>query len=327
MDFSRQIASKPLSIQMLLAQRYDQVVDGTAISMHGHEIELSASEHMDDMVRLSHYAAKHRGDAGLSAYINSFKYRFPQPPGDPFSMDYRDFWMGQYELMAQKTYVVENEYQEFDQAKLRVTPYPYNLRNQKVVAAHIIAAGAILEAIPMAPPAKILEMGVGFGNTALQIGLCGYDVTVLDIEKKYLDIVSERFERDGMAVRCLHMQFMDIEQLDERFDAIVFYESFHHCIDHYQLLMMLRGRLAAGGVIIFAGETVEENLGYPWGLNPSGQAVWCTRHHGWMELAFEESYFLKLLKRCGFQVTKNANPHSAHSRVYTARIGDLKEQK
>src|ERR1700694_891953 len=117
-------------------------------------------------------------------------------------------------------------------------------------------------------------MGVGFGNTALQIGHSGYDATVLDIEKKHLEIVSERFEREGMNVRCLHMQFMDIAKLDERFDAIVFYECFHHCIDHPQLLLILRERLTAGGVIIFAGETINEILPYAWGLNPTGQGIW-----------------------------------------------------
>jgi hypothetical protein len=39
-----------------------------------------------------------------------------------------------------------------------------------------------------------------------------------------------------------------------------------------------------------------------------------------MELVFKESYFLQLLKRAGFSVSKNPNPHSAHSVVYTARL-------
>jgi len=309
-----------LPVPVLLERRYKEVIDGTASSLNGGEIELCMPEHADSMVRWSLQAAKEKGDAGLSSYMNSFTYRFPNPPNDPFSSDYRDFWMAQYEALAQKTYAIENEHHEFDQASLRLRPYPYNLRNQKVIAAHIIASGAILEAIAAPPPAKVLEMGVGFGNTALQIGLSGYDLTVLDIEKKCLAIVAERFEREGMNVRCLQMAFMDIEKLDERFDAIVFYECFHHCIDHPQLLLKLRERLNLGGVIIFAGETVNEDLPYAWGLNPTGQGIWSIRHHGWMELVFKESYFMELLKRAGFSVTRNVNPHSAHSVVYTARL-------
>lgn len=211
-----------VSVPELLEQRYHEVLAGTAVSMFGREIELTSSEHVGEMVKWSRLSQQQKGDAGLSLYMDGFRYHFPPPPKDPFSREYVDFWMGQYELMAQKTYVIENEQHDFDHASLRFRPHPYNQRNQKVIAAHIIASGAILEAIAAPPPAKVLEMGVGFGNTALQIGLSGYDVTVLDIEKKHLDIVSERFERERMTVRCLHNQFMDIAKLDEQFDAIVY---------------------------------------------------------------------------------------------------------
>ena len=310
-----------VSVPELLERRYNQVVAGTAVSVpHGHAIELSRPEHADEMIRYSRLLQKQEAHSSLMAYMSGFRYRFPSPPNDPFSAEYREFWMAQYEAMAGKTYAIENEQHDFDLDSLRLRPHPYNTRNQRAIAAHTIAAGAILEAIAAPPPAKVLEMGVGFGNTALLIGLSGYDVTVLDIEKKHLEIVSERFKREGMNVRCLHMEFMDIAKLDEQFDAIIFYECFHHCIEHQQLLLMLRERLAPGGVIIFAGETIYEGLPYPWGLNPTGEGIWSIRNHGWMELAFRESYFVELLNRSGFSVTQNVNPHSPHSWVFTARL-------
>jgi 2-polyprenyl-3-methyl-5-hydroxy-6-metoxy-1,4-benzoquinol methylase len=305
----------------LLELRYNQIANGGGtISLRGREIELSALEHASAMVKLALLAQQHEHYADLISYLESFRYRFPSPPDDPLSTDYRDFWVAQYEAMAQKRYAVENEQHDFDLESLRARPHPYNTRNQKVIAAHIIAAGTILDAIPMPPPAKILEMGVGFGNTALQIGLSGYDVTVLDIEQKHLEIVAERFQKEGLAVRCLHMEFMEIANLNERFDAIIFYECFHHCIDHQELLLLLRGKLAKGGVIIFAGETIDEALPYAWGLNPTGQGIWSIHHHGWMELVFKKSYFVELLKRSGFRVTENSRPFSAHSWVFTAEM-------
>lgn len=312
----------PIDTLQQLEQRYQQLIAGTAATMPGLEIELSTPEHADEMVARALLLQKNYGYPYLTAYISSFTYRFPNPPSDPFSMDYRNFWMAQYEALARKSYVIENEHHNFDLASLRVTPHPYNLRDQKVIAAHVIASGTILEAIVAPPPAKVLEMGVGFGNTALQMGLSGYDVTVLDIEKKHLEIVAERFGREGLAVRCLHMQFLDIAKLDERFDAIVFYECFHHCLDHHRLLSILREKLTARGVIIFAGETINEILPYAWGLNPTGQGVWSVRHHGWMELVFKESYFVQLMEWAGFSVSQNLNPHSAHSWVFTARFKD-----
>jgi hypothetical protein len=37
-----------------------------------------------------------------------------------------------------------------------------------------------------------------------------------------------------------------------------------------------------------------------------------------MELVFKESYFVELLERAGFGVSKNKHPHSALSKVFTA---------
>lgn len=91
-------------------------------------------------------------------------------------------------------------------------------------------------------------------------------------------------------------------------------------MDHAKLLLLLRERLTPCGVIIFAGETINEILPFAWGLNLTGQGMWSIRNHGWMELVFKESYFMELLDRSGFRVTRNMNPHSAHSVVFTARL-------
>ncbi len=303
----------------LIARRYAQIVSGNAKSIRGFEIELASKADAEEMIRLALLAQQRELYSDLVTFLESFRYHFPSPPSDPFSFAYRDFWLAQYEILAQKRYEVANEHHDFDIESLLARPHPYNTRDQRVIGAHVVAAGTILGCIPKSPPARILEMGVGFGNTALQMGLSGYDVTVLDIEKKHLEIVSQRFKREGLSVRCLHQEFLDIEALDERFDAIVFYECFHHCIDHQRLLIALRKKLTEGGAIIFAGETINEALPYAWGLNPTGQGIWSIRHHGWMELVFKKSYFLELLTRHGFAVEENSNPASAQSWVFTAR--------
>ncbi|KIZ45318.1 hypothetical protein OO17_08030 [Rhodopseudomonas palustris] len=150
--------------------------------------------------------------------------------------------------------------------------------------------------------------------------MAGYDVTVLDIERKYLEIVERRFKKDGLKVSCVLGEFFEAERIEGTFDVILFYECFHHCLEHASLLKMLKRKLSQNGVIIFAGETIDDSLPFAWGLNPSGQGVWSIRHRGWMELSFTERYFLDLLDHAGFVVTKNRNPHSAHSTVYTARV-------
>lgn len=296
-----------------IAARYHSIIAGNDEDWSG---TLSSPDALDALVAYAYHAAVHSHEAMLKL-IQSFDYRFPTPPADSMSDEYRQFWLDQYGRIARRHYRVSNESHEFD-SKIEAY-YPYNTRNPQIIAAHIIASGAILEAITKPPPGRVLELGVGWGNTALQIGLSGYEVTVLDIEKKYLDIVHRRFRSSGLSVNCIHGEFFDAAKADGLFDVVLFYECFHHCVDHAKLLDVLREKLAPDGVIIFAGEAIERSIPYPWGLNPSGQAVWSIRHHGWMELVFSEPYFIDLLTRTGFAVTKNQQPHSAHSIVYTAR--------
>ena len=86
-----------VSVPELLERRYNQVVNGTAASVpHGHAIELSTLEHADEMIRCSRLLQQHEGHSSLMAYMSGFRYRFPLPPNDPFSPEYRDFWMAQY---------------------------------------------------------------------------------------------------------------------------------------------------------------------------------------------------------------------------------------
>ena len=304
---------------LLIARRYQEIINGGARQPGGGTSSgaaLTSPLSIDALVGYAHHAAVHSHDAMLQL-IHSFHYEYPVPPADPFSPAYKDFWSKQYEAVAQRTYTFENELHDFD-PKMESGVYPYNTRDPKIIAAHVIAAGAILEAIPFPPPARVLELGVGFGNTAFQIGLSGYDVTVLDIEKKYLDSVKSRFDREGLSVNCVHGEFFEAANLDGQFDVILFYECFHHCLEHVALLAMLKTKLTARGVIIFAGEAIDNDIPFPWGLNTSGQAVWSIRHFGWMELCFREDYFLDLLHRVGFTVSKSPSPHSSHSVVYTA---------
>lgn len=314
--------SQEVSEADLLLQRYSQVVAGPTAPIgdggpcSGHRLTTPAA--IDALVGYAHHAAV-KGNDALVRYITSFYYEFPKPPSDPYSAEFRDFWMSQYKALTKRNYDAQNELHGFDEEKLRYNVYPYNTQDPKTVAKHLIAAAAILEAIDVPPPAKVLEMGVGWGNTALMLGQTGYNVTVLDIEKKYLDIVRGRFERDKLSISCLHKEFFDVEDVDETFDVILFYECFHHCLDHGRLLQILRKKLSPSGVIIFAGEPINDELPFPWGLNPSGQGVWSIALHGWMELSFTEAYFFELLYRNGFVMQRTSWQHSAHSVVYVAR--------
>ncbi len=58
---------------------------------------------------------------------------------------------------------------------------------------------------------------------------------------------------------------------------------------------------------MFASEPVTK-LPYPWGVRLDGESLWAMRRYGWLELGFDRTYFLRLLRREGFRVHRIHNP-------------------
>ena len=91
--------------------------------------------------------------------------------------------------------------------------------------------------------------------------------------------------------------FLDVDKLGRTFDAVLFYESFHHCSDHRGLIAKLAGILNSGGKIFFAAEPIFDGFPVPWGVRVDGESLWAIRQNGWLELGFQESYFVRTLLR------------------------------
>ena len=59
----------------------------------------------------------------------------------------------------------------------------------------------------------------------------------------------------------MHGDFSAISGLDRKFDAVLFFESFHHCSNPQALIAALDQVIAPGGRVIFAGEPIMD--GFP----------------------------------------------------------------
>jgi Methyltransferase domain len=279
---------------------------------------LRTTADLDRFIGVSHHFAALSNNALLDLF-ERFHYEFPKPPSDPYSEAYVSFWKAQYAQVCGRPYSTAYESHDFEE-RFNEDVYPYCTRMPGIVGDQLIGVGSILKAMKDLPAnGSVLEMGVGWGNTALQIGLSGFKLTVLDIEARFLSIVQSRFRKENMVVEVVHGDFFAAKAIDQKFDAILFYECFHHCINHQDLLVMLREKITDDGLIIFAGETISETYPHAWGLNDTGQGIWSIRHHGWMELCFSQHYFIELLKRTGFTVTKHECPQTSAGVVFVAK--------
>jgi SAM-dependent methyltransferase len=98
---------------------------------------------------------------------------------------------------------------------------------------------------------------------------------------------------------------LDVDSFGQTFDAVLFYESFHHCWDHILMLRKLHDVLRPGGRVFFAAEPITDAFPMPWGLRLDGESVWAIRQNGWLELGYTEEYFTATLRREGWSSVKH----------------------
>lgn len=284
-----------------------------------HTIEvLSSLEQLDRKLREVD-AAWAISDDAMREVFQGFVMRAPTGlPSDPFSEAYTKAQLAFYgKVAARPHYDVENERSGFPTDPNR--PFPYYTESSATVGAHLIALGFIIKTMALPTGSTILELGAGWGNTTIALAQMGYDVTAIDIEPNFVDLIRTRAERMSLSVDVRRQAFLDIDQLNRRFDAVLFYESFHHCSDHRELVRKLAEVITPGGRVFFAAEPIDENFVMPWGVRTDGESLWAIRRNGWLELGFQESYFLRMLSREGWIVDKHLTDVTHLGLIFAAR--------
>jgi hypothetical protein len=109
------------------------------------------------------------------------------------------------------------------------------------------------------------------------------------------------------------------ESVVDPYDAVVFFECFHHCADHMRLLRALRKAVKPEGCVYFGAEPITDAFPMPWGLRLDGESLWAVRKQGWLELGFTETYFQEALSSAGWDVVKYASGDHFSANVWEAR--------
>jgi SAM-dependent methyltransferase len=233
------------------------------------------------------------------------------PPDDPFSDAYREWtWELYRTISGRAAYDTAHEASPFDLAAARQRPFPYQTGSLALVGRDLLARGHVLECLAQAEalardgagpapgdPLRIVEFGPGWGNLTGDLAATGLDVTAVELDEKFCQLIAHRCTGSGR-VTVVQSDMLGFEA-DEPFDAAVFFESFHHCADHIAMLHHLHGSVRPGGVVLFAAEPIQK-LDYPWGPRLDGLSVWSSRTHGWLELGFDNAYFDRALARTGW---------------------------
>jgi 2-polyprenyl-3-methyl-5-hydroxy-6-metoxy-1,4-benzoquinol methylase len=228
-------------------------------------------------------------------------------PDDPYSPKYAERQFELYRVISgRKTYEIENERSDFPVDPNR--PFPYYTESPETVGNQLMAIGIIIRTMALSAGSSILELGPGWGNTTVALARMGYDVTAVDIDPTFVDLIRARADKLSLSIDVRRGGFLEVDQMGRTFDAILFFECFHHCSDHRELIRKLAVALVPEGRVYFAAEPIDDSFPMPWGLRLDGESLWAIRRNGWFETGFQESYFIRMLHHLGWSVKKHVTP-------------------
>jgi 2-polyprenyl-3-methyl-5-hydroxy-6-metoxy-1,4-benzoquinol methylase len=262
-------------------------------------------------------------DDELRRGFNTFRMELDRKmPADPHSERYRQAVMEQYAWLHGAPYETGHEHTEFEFERFVNVPFPYSTQSGVTAGNHLMAIGHVLRTLDLPAKSTVLEFGSGWGNTTIALAQMGHDVTAVDISEEFIDLLRARAAQVHTQVRTVVGDFSIVDEIEGRFDAILFFESFHHCTDHRALLEGLHRIVAPRGRVLFACEPIEENYYVPWGLRLDGESLWAIRKNGWLELGFRRSYFVEALERSGWTAEEVVCPELPSAIIWVARASD-----
>jgi SAM-dependent methyltransferase len=245
--------------------------------------------------------------------LGAFQIPVECPTGlDPFGEDYRR-WVKALYTQVSRMEGYNPHACELDRNVDPALPlgdfFPYSTRKADFIGSYLMGVGFVLRSLALPAGSRVIEYGVGWGHISTALARAGFEVTCVDIEPKFLELTDRQARAAGAAVSTYLGEFgTDPYAGAIHADGIVFFEAFHHSLDHRAVLAQLRRILRPGGRLILCGEPIDPTFPVPWGIRPDGHSLWAIRSFGWMELGFSEDYFLRLMLLSGFSVEKLIQP-------------------
>jgi len=151
---------------------------------------------------------------------------------------------------------------------------------------------------------RILDVGCGSGWLSEYFARLGYDVTGIDVSPSLIEISRDRvakvpYDVDHETRLSCKFEIHDIESgpLQQKFDAVICYDSLHHFEDEHSVMTNLASMLDVGGVLfILEGERPEI------GSETEEELLDVMKRYGTLESPFDYTYLRQLLDENGFFV-------------------------
>jgi len=240
-------------------------------------------------------------------FVTHVKFVVEDPPvGDPNSQEFLRYQLDLWRTVSgrERYDALECEANDYIPPELSIQrTYPFTSRDPHEIGSYFLGIANIVRKMPVPVGSKIVEFGVGYGHLTRMLANMGYHVDAVDIETRFLELLPKFSLPGAQPINLQNLAFVDTTYGAHSVDAFLFYECFHHCLDHGRLIQQMRNALKPGGAIIFAAEAFYDDwFDFPWGLRTDGHSVWAIRNFGWMELGFRKTFIADTLERCGFSL-------------------------
>jgi SAM-dependent methyltransferase len=150
-------------------------------------------------------------------------------------------------------------------------------------------------------------MGCGWGLSSEVAAYLGLQVSAVDINPFFVDLVNKRAERLGYnivaSVSPFHEYFAN-----NAYDAILFYESLHHALLPWAVIRNLTRYLKPGGSVALAGEPINDYWWKYWGIRLDALSIYCIRKFGWFESGWSLPFITNALNRAGLRTKIYCDP-------------------
>jgi SAM-dependent methyltransferase len=152
---------------------------------------------------------------------------------------------------------------------------------------YLMDIAEVMRLLP-APPARLLDVGVGSGWTSELFATRGYEVLGLDISPDMIALANRR-ARPGLS-----FQVCDYEtgSVPTGFDIAVIYDSLHHAEDESMVIKNIFAALNDGGILV----TVEPGAGH----STTQDSIAVMKKYGTTEKDMPWSLQQKLMRTAGF---------------------------
>lgn len=165
----------------------------------------------------------------------------------------------------------------------------------------------------LSKPCRVLDVGVGRGESSLYLALQGHSVSVVEPSPDLCKVLEFTANVYGLSLTIYNCNAEAINQITDLFDVVIFNSSLHHCDDPIKALLSCYNCLVECGKIILVNEPILQVFKTKqWFYNRLKTHPEEMGHYGGNEHIYRYHEYVQMLKLAGFsKVTSEPNIYSS----------------